>query len=146
MEWKPAYWDKDISRLEKIAKSTSNTVKYSQNTVWWGLFDEDNTARGCIGLLMFHGHKARMKSHYVEKKFRGKGYGTEALHKAMDYAFNVLELQEVEIITRHERFWLQKAFITIKKRNKDKYTMIITKEYYDKYWNDSVDDRLSTRN
>ena len=63
MEWKPAYWDKDISRLEKIAKSTSNTVKYSQNTVWWGLFDEDNTARGCIGLLMFHGHKARMKSH-----------------------------------------------------------------------------------
>jgi len=146
MEWKPAYWDKDISRLEKIAKSTSNTVKYSQNTVWWGLFDEDNTARGCIGLLMFHGHKARMKSHYVEKQFRGKGYGTEALHKAMDYAFNVLELQEVEIITRHERFWLQKAFITSKKRNKDKYTMIITKEYYDKYWNDSVDDRLSTRN
>lgn len=144
MEWKPAYWDKDISRLEKIAKSTNNTVKYSQNTVWWGLFDEDNTARGCIGLLMIYGHRARMKSHYVEKEFRGKGYGTEALHKAINYAFNVLELLEVEIITRHLDFWKARAFMPIKK-NKNKYTMIITKEYYDKYWNDSVDDRHSTR-
>ena len=145
MEWKPAYWDKDISRLEKIAKSTNNTVKYSQNTVWWGLFDEDNTARGCIGLLMIYEHRARMKSHYLEKEFRGKGYGTEGLHKAIDYAFNVLELLEVEIITRHLDFWKARAFMPIKK-NKNKYTMIITKEYYDKYWNDSVDDRHSTRN
>jgi GNAT superfamily N-acetyltransferase len=145
MEWKPAYWDKDISRLEKIAKSTNNTVKYSQNTVWWGLFDEDNTARGCIGLLMIYGHRARMKSHYVEKEFRGKGYGTEGLHKAINYAFNVLELLEVEIITRHLDFWKARAFMPIKK-NKNKYTMIITKEYYDKYWNDSVDDRHITSN
>jgi len=145
MEWKPAYWDKDISRLEKIAKSTNNTVKYSQNTVWWGLFDEDNTARGCIGLLMIYGHRARMKSHYVEKEFRGKGYGTEGLHKAINYAFNVLELLEVEIITRHLDFWKARAFMPIKK-NKNKYTMIITKEYYDKYWNDSDDDRHSTSN
>ena len=94
---------------------------------------------------MIYGHRARMKSHYVEKEFRGKGYGTEALHKAIDYAFNVLELLEVEIITRHLDFWKARAFMPIKK-NKNKYTMIITKEYYDKYWNDSVDDRHSTRN
>ena len=45
MDWEITDWDR-ISHLEKVAKSTKNTVKPSKNTVWWGLFDKKNQAQG----------------------------------------------------------------------------------------------------
>ena len=51
MEWKKCGWE-DVEHLEKVAKSTNNTVKYSKNTVWWGLYTEKNQVVGCIGLLL----------------------------------------------------------------------------------------------
>ena len=61
MKWKKCTWE-DIAHLEQLAKSTKNTVKYSKNTVWWGLYSEHadenaNKYYGCIGLLILAGSK-----------------------------------------------------------------------------------------
>ncbi len=131
MDWKITDWD-SISHLEKVAKSTKNTVKPSKNTVWWGLFDQKNQAQGCLGLLILSGSKVRMKSHYVCSDYRNKGYGSEALKLAQDYAFFTLGAEEIEIITRHYFYWRVRGYELVKERNKNKFVMKITKEKYAK--------------
>tara|TARA_R100000231_G_scaffold41893_1_gene36556 strand:- start:1741 stop:2136 length:396 start_codon:yes stop_codon:yes gene_type:complete len=131
MDWKITDWD-SISHLEKVAKSTKNTVKPSKNTVWWGLFDDKGQAQGCIGVLVLSGSKVRMKSHYVCVEHRNKGYGSEALKLAQDYCFKILGAKEIEIITRHYYYWRVRGYELVKERNKNKFVMNITKEKYDK--------------
>jgi RimJ/RimL family protein N-acetyltransferase len=134
MEWKKCAWE-DIAELEKVAKSTKNTVKNSKNTVWWGLFD-DNKPVGCIGLYLISNARGRIKSIYIKPEYRYKGYGNEASDIVEYFAFDILNLTSLSAITRHQNYWMWRGYITTNKRETskgNKYVMQITKENYEKH-------------
>jgi|TARA_R100000005_G_C4930471_1_gene159695 N-acetylglutamate synthase-like GNAT family acetyltransferase len=135
MKWIKCEWE-DIAHLEKIAKSTKNTVKYSKNTVWWGLRTEhaDENANkfvGCIGLLVLAGAKrGRIKSIYVHPSFRNKGFGNQGTELVEKYAFEVLEMHSIEAITRHITYWYNKGYVCTSKRSETKYVLQQSRERY----------------
>ena len=134
MEWKKCAWE-DIAELEKVAKSTKNTVKNSKNTVWWGLFDNDKPV-GCIGLYLMSNARGRIKSIYIKPEYRYKGYGNEASDIVEYFAFDILNLTSLSAITRHNTYWMWRGYTTTNKRETskgNKYVMQITKENYEKH-------------
>jgi RimJ/RimL family protein N-acetyltransferase len=134
MEWKKCVWE-DIAELEKVAKSTKNTVKNSKNTVWWGLFD-DNKPVGCIGLYLMSNARGRIKSIYIKTKYRHQGYGNEASDIVEYFAFDILNLASLSAITRHLDYWNKRGYTMTNRRETskgNKYVMQITKENYDKH-------------
>ena len=132
MEWKKCGWE-DVEHLEKVAKSTNNTVKYSKNTVWWGLYTEKNQVVGCIGLLLLSKARGRIKSIYVQPEFRGNGFGNDGTRMVEKYAFDVLNLVNLEAITRHITYWYNKGYVGTSKRSETKYVLQISREKYEKY-------------
>ena len=134
MEWKKCAWE-DIAELEKVAKTTKNTVKNSKNTVWWGLFDEDKPV-GCIGLYLMSNARGRIKSIYIKPEYRYRGYGNEASDIVEYFAFDILNLTSLSAITRHQNYWMWRGYTTTNKRETskgNKYVMQITKENYEKH-------------
>jgi len=132
MEWKKCGWE-DVEHLEKVAKSTNNTVKYSKNTVWWGLYTEKNQVVGCIGLLLLSEARGRIKSIYIQPEFRGNGYGNDGTRMVEKYAFDVLNLVNLEAITRHITYWYNKGYVGTSKRSETKYVLQISREKYEEY-------------
>lgn len=132
MEWKYCNWE-DIESLSIIAKNRKNTVKHSINTIWWGLYDStNNNYVGCSGLLLIAGNKGRLKSTYILKEYRHNGYGSQVVKLREQYAFEVLGLNSLSVISRHNKFWENNDYTFVKIKSNQKYTMEKKKEIYDK--------------
>ena len=49
------------------------------------------------------------------------------------YAFDVLNLVNLEAITRHITYWYNKGYVSSSKRSEAKYVLQISREKYEKY-------------
>ncbi|MDR2812791.1 MAG: GNAT family N-acetyltransferase [Puniceicoccales bacterium] len=64
---------------------------------FWGVHDGENTLIGTAGLSMFPEHEKAELHYWFGKAYWGQGYGTEIAHRVIDYAFEDLKLNRLEV-------------------------------------------------
>ena len=94
MLWNP---HKDVS--ESVASMEKALRRYGQGRCYrWGIvLPEDDSIIGIMELLRFDEEKETCSFAYMlSDDFWGRGYGTEALKAALDFAFREMEVKAVE--------------------------------------------------
>lgn len=94
MLWNP---HKDVS--ESVASMEKALRRYEQGRCYrWGIaLPEDDSIIGIMELLRFDEEKGTCSFAYMlSDDFWGRGYGTEALKAALDFAFREMEADAVE--------------------------------------------------
>ena len=94
MLWEP---HEDIS--QSVASIEKALRRYEEGKCYrWGIaLKEDERIIGVIELLAFEEERDKCGFAYMlGKDFWGRGYGTEALRSALDFAFTRLEVKRVE--------------------------------------------------
>jgi RimJ/RimL family protein N-acetyltransferase len=90
---RPRSMEDEIGWFESLAKSAGKVFTFNVRT------KEDDTL---IGYVTYYGHDSRNRAASLgiaiaESAYRNKGYGTEAMQLTLDYGFNELNLNRVEL-------------------------------------------------
>jgi RimJ/RimL family protein N-acetyltransferase len=64
---------------------------------FWGIHDGENAFIGTAGLSIFPEHEKAELHYWLGKAYWGQGYGTEIAQRVIDYAFEHLKLNRLEV-------------------------------------------------